>query len=208
MVEMESKNRKARNWLLRIEELLADPATRKTAFKTVELESEICAETLRRAYNRKFGKLETNLKFTHDEEALLCAACCTMSRTKDPLNIQKLQDLAKIVFKVDVGKTWAAGFLERHKGVLAHHDARILSPKRSVNNLLDQIEVFISQWSLLLEKHFIDDDNLFVFDETRIGMPEKRGMVIDWAEISAHKEVPRDEAFATLIPHSLSSIHI
>ena len=66
-----------------------------------------------------------------------------------------------------------------------------------------QTKTFLEQWGGLVTRKLIREDNLFVFDETRVGKGQYQQEVVTCHGDSVdHKEATLKEVFGTFIPFS------
>ena len=198
-----SGSRKPSDYFEDLQRLLSDPATKNSAFEQIHKQSGINKETLRKAYYRAFGACLGNQAFPTDIEKAIVVLCLIMSHKKDPLTPGRLCNLVGNTFGVKVGPKWCSGFLSRHSDLIICHKPGVLSPIRGRNDLIERTRVLVSQWSELVRRKFIHEDNFFVFDETRITRPfDKLPVVTSKLIASPHKETTRGEAFGTFMPFS------
>ena len=194
---------KPRDYFTRISELLDNTATRHHAFQIVKDESGLPAETLRRAYNREFGPVCGHYSLSEDDELKLVCALCALSYVKDPQMPRQVCDVAEHMFGLKLGRKWCCGFIKRHKHVLSVRKPKVLTPSRGREDLVVQTKTFLEQWGGLVTRKLIREDNLFVFDETRVGKGQYQQEVVTCHGDSVdHKEATLKEVFGTFIPFS------
>lgn len=198
-----NNTQRSRDYFPQITALLKDPATRTTAFQVVSRESGIEENTLRVSYFREFGAQNGHKALTEDEELTIVCVIETLTQHKDPPSRERICAIAKDLYHRDFSMKWCCNFLKRHSKMLSTLRPKVLSPIRARDDLVERTRSFITQWSILIEKKVLREDNLFVFDETRVGRPEGgKKLVHGLLSSSPHKETTRGEVFATYIPFS------
>ena len=195
--------KKTAGWLETLDVLLANPKDRKTAFSDISELSEMDVSSFQKAYKKLNPQFSSKTTFTPEEEDIIEIVCILKSKDHQPFNQKGLCLMAKCLFDVDVGRKWAYGFLERHKETLSFEIPKPLSPIRARVSIVEETEHFIACWSILVKAHRITDQNLFVFDETRIGRDFTRDKRVSASGLgNPHQEIAKGQVFCTYVPFS------
>ena len=163
---------------MRLKELMDDPIRRKDCYKIAAEEFDTSVDAMKKTALR--AGLTSSAHSLHyilsakNEEGLL-ALCVKYARHGEPLSIPDLVDLVskfKGCSKDEcVSRHFVSDFVERHKEVLCSKQGKPTSPKRSSKVMDKETEHFIKKFSKHYMTNRVNEQNLFVCDETIIGDP-------------------------------------
>ena len=190
----------------RVLQLSEDFALRHRAFQLVSNEFNLNEHNFRKWFSlhkSDYPGFNPAMKFGPKTESILVAICLQFSAIRRPLDDNGLSEMIKMLTKEKVSKKWIKDFINRHSSLLVRKRGKLFSPKREKPNLLEETDTFISEWGSLIDSGLVNENNLFVCDETRVGMPTTDKNVIGYSGLeSQHVEEWRGEAFCTFLPFS------
>ncbi len=120
--------------------------------------------------------------FTIEEEDSIVQICIKYARRGEPLTIPDFIELVSRYKKKPKNKKFSrkfvTSFCKRHKDVLCVKPGKTTSPTRSSDVMQQYTEGFIDELDTLIRSNIINNNNLFVFDETVIGDPDVKQLFI------------------------------
>ena len=120
---------------------------------------------------------------------MLVCACLIYARQGTPFTVPVFLGVARILTERGedhpFSRHFVSGFVERHRGALCMDNGKITSPTRSSDKMLEMAKDFIAAFSQLVRTKKANEKNIFVFDETIIGVNHSLPIVIGETKASA-----------------------
>ena len=146
------------------------------AYRRFAEELGVSVEAVRNAASRAgltSAEHSMNCVFSDQEEEMLVNACLIYARQGTPFTIPIFADVARNVAGRDeehpFSRHFVSDFVARHPE-LTMDDGKIISPTRSSEDMYQLTQDFIHRFSRLVAKKEANEKNIFVFDETIIGV--------------------------------------
>lgn len=203
-----------KEFLPRLVEYMRSATTRDEAYQRLADELGVSVEAVRNAAS-KAGLTTSNhtlrYTFSEREEEILVCACLIYARQGTPFTVPVFIDVARILAERDedhpFSRHFVSDFVERHRDALCMDNGKITSPTRSSDKMVEMTKDFIAVFSQLVRTKKANEKNIFVFDETIIGVNHSLPIVIGETKASAGGNnnviMTRESALGSYIPFSM-----
>ena len=164
--------------------LLDNGSTLKAGCEQIQDENGQLAGTTKKQYQRRCtapAKAHGNQKLTDEQENILVSMVVVYSAMHESLKACDLQQHVLAAFGVEVGKSWANYFLQRHNNAISKRKTKILASKRVDGTITEHVAEFIGQVETVAEVYPMKASNVVNYDETWVYISEVGGVRLEHA---------------------------
>jgi len=197
----------------KLEEYMRTSSTREQAYRRFAEEFGVTVEAVRNAASQAgLTSWEHSMRcvFSEEEEEMLVCVCLIYARQGTPFTFSLFAELARKVAGRDedhpFSRHFVSDFVARHPELVKDY-GKITSPTRSPEMMFQMTEEFVDRFSRLVASKKANEKNIFVFDETIIGVSTSQPIVIGEAKPYSGRNINvvkvRESVLGSFIPFSM-----